>query len=197
ERRGHGRTRDSEGSFHYADMAEDMAALMDAMKIPRARMAGYSDGANLIFYLAMRYPEKVEGFVSLAGNFHYSGCDPEHRAELEKVPAGRLSEEGIDRRYARVSPDGPDHYVEVYHKAIRLWLTEPDLTPADLRKIKAPALIAAGDHDVVLLEHTKELYRSLSRARLEIVPGASHRLIKENPELINRIVLDFLESAEC
>ena len=48
-----------------------------------------------------------------------------------------------------------------------------------------------GDADEVKIEHAVELYRALPDARLAIVPGTSHGLLVEKPELCNAILLDF------
>jgi pimeloyl-ACP methyl ester carboxylesterase len=49
-----------------------------------------------------------------------------------------------------------------------------------------------GDDDEMRLEHAIDLYRNLPGAELGIVPGTSHRLLVENPDLCNQIIIDFL-----
>jgi fermentation-respiration switch protein FrsA (DUF1100 family) len=50
------------------------------------------------------------------------------------------------------------------------------------------------DDDMVSLEHTVDLYRALPNAQLAIIPGASHLLLHEKPELCAKLVIDFLTS---
>jgi pimeloyl-ACP methyl ester carboxylesterase len=50
-----------------------------------------------------------------------------------------------------------------------------------------------GDDDEVRLEHAVEMYRALPDGELAVVPGTSHGLLVEKPELCNQIILDFLE----
>ena len=57
-----------------------------------------------------------------------------------------------------------------------------------------PALVLAGDDDMVSIEHSAALFRSMPDSELAIVPGTSHAVVIEKPELVNRIVLDFLMS---
>ena len=58
--------------------------------------------------------------------------------------------------------------------------------------MQARTLIVSADDDVIALEHTLELYRGIPDAELAVVPGTSHVLILEKPELVARLVLDFL-----
>jgi pimeloyl-ACP methyl ester carboxylesterase len=95
--------------------------------------------------------------------------------------------------YEMHSPDGPEHWPVVFAKFLELAQREPHIAVADLARISAPTLVLVGDDDMVSLEHTASLYRAIPNAELAVVPGASHTVLMEKPELMNRIVLDFLE----
>lgn len=190
ERRGHGHTPDTEGGFAYEQMADDMAAFMRALGFGRSKIIGYSDGANLILFLALKHPALVERFVSVGGNYHHKGCLEAFQQDLRSLPEDSVGE-GIDRNYEKYSPDGPGHYAKVFAKVRRLWLEEPAFTREDIARIAAPALIMAGDQDVISLEHTLDFYRSLPHSSLCIFPG-SHSILKEQAEACNRVILDFL-----
>ena len=60
------------------------------------------------------------------------------------------------------------------------------------QSVQARTLIVSADDDVIALEHTLELYRGIPDAELAVVPGTSHVLILEKPQLVARLVLDFL-----
>lgn len=66
------------------------------------------------------------------------------------------------------------------------------LTTEDVATVDCPALVIAADDDIVALEHTLELYRALPDGHLAIVPGSSHLLLLEHPELCTQLVGDFL-----
>jgi pimeloyl-ACP methyl ester carboxylesterase len=71
--RGHGRsTRDSR-PFGYDLMADDVVALMDVLKVPKADIVGWSDGAILGLDLAMRHPGRVGKIFAFAANTVTSG----------------------------------------------------------------------------------------------------------------------------
>jgi len=48
------------------------------------------------------------------------------------------------------------------------------------------------DDDLVTPQHMIDMYAALPNAELAIVPGTSHFLTQEKPELVNKIVVDFL-----
>ena len=48
---------------------------------------------------------------------------------------------------------------------------------------------------MISLEHTAALFRAIPNSELAVVPGTSHALLMEKPDLVNRIVLDFLKKA--
>jgi pimeloyl-ACP methyl ester carboxylesterase len=73
-----------------------------------------------------------------------------------------------------------------------LMLDEPHIPLGDLRRIQAPALIIGGDEDVITPEHLLEIYRSIPKAHLFIVPGATHFALREEYELYNAAAERFL-----
>ena len=84
---------------------------------------------------------------------------------------------GDYRRVARVSSVGR---------------TEPHIPLADLGQIHARTLVLVGDDDLITLEHSVALYRAIPCAELAVVPGASHMVPLEKPDLVNHLLLDFL-----
>ena len=71
-------------------------------------------------------------------------------------------------------------------------LREPALDESDLRGVTARTLVIASDDDIITLEHTLALYRGITNAELAVIPGTSHFLTQEKPDLLVAIVIDFL-----
>ncbi len=94
--------------------------------------------------------------------------------------------------YAELSPDGPDHLPVVVENLAQMHLSEPTLTTDDLKAVNCRTLLMFGDDDEVKLEHAVALYRGVPDAEQSIVPGASHGLLVEKPELCNMMLVDFL-----
>ena len=190
ERSGHGHSPDIAGPYSYEAMAEQTLLLMKKLKIKKASFAGYSDGANLLLWLAAKYPARVKKIILVGSNFHSRGCESFFQSDLKKQNLKKLE---VDPRYERYSPDGKAHYVQVYQKCRKLWLTEPKWKVSLLKKIQCPTLIAVGDRDMIKLEHTLEMFKNIKKSELAVIPGASHSVLKEKPELINPVMLNFLK----
>jgi pimeloyl-ACP methyl ester carboxylesterase len=94
--------------------------------------------------------------------------------------------------YEALSPDGPDHLPIVFEKIAQLWRTEPQMTLDELRTIRAPTLVLLADDDVLTVEHAAAMTRALPTAQLAVVPGTDHLLLFEKPDLVNRLIGDFL-----
>lgn len=190
ERRGHGRTSDVDGPFTYAAMGEDTAAFLETVLDGPAHLVGWSDGAVVAALVAMERPDLVERLVLIGQYYDPSGRVP----GADEMLAGSRDylEQMIRPVYDAVSPDGPEHLPVVLDKVLALWAVEPDIPLADLATIAAPTLVMQGDDDLVTVEHSAALVRALPAAQLAVVPGTSHALPMEKPDLVNRLILDFV-----
>ncbi|MFG1941511.1 alpha/beta fold hydrolase [Nonomuraea sp. NPDC048826] len=185
ERRGHGHTADVPGPITAEVMAQDTIAFLDTVVGGPVRLAGYSAGATVALSVAVRRPDLVDRLVLISGAFDAAGLI------VAPSAAGPLPPPLVER-YAEVSPDGAGHLPVVVAKIARAVAEERGLTPADLRAVACPVLVMAADDDIVTLEHTLELYRSLPDGHLAVVPGTSHLLLHERPGWCAGLVEDFL-----
>ena len=189
ERPGHGRSPDREGPISFDGIVADTLAYLDAIGVDRPHVIGFSDGAIAGLLLALRNAERVRSLVAISGNLNPGiSIPPEQmaRAMTEQAMA-RLTQE-----YDRLSPDGPEHREAVFAKLMRMWHEEPDIDPAALATISAPTLVMAGDHDAIPIDHTILIATSIPGAQLCVVPDASHMLMLDRAEVVNRILLEFL-----
>jgi pimeloyl-ACP methyl ester carboxylesterase len=189
DRRGHGRTEDTDAPFHYADMATELLGVIDMVVGGPAHLVGFSDGGNVALLAALDHPEVVRKLVTIGANYHYSGLMPLPLA-ADSPAVGMITD-----AYAKRSPDGRDHFPVVFEKTEKMFATEPTLTVDDLGRISHPALVIAGDDDAIRLDHTCALFEALPAGELAIVPGASHLLPIEKPIDAARLILDFLQRA--
>lgn len=93
--------------------------------------------------------------------------------------------------YAQASPDGPDHFPEVWEKMRTMWAEPFDWT-ARVQQIAAPTLVIVGDDDYVRVDHAQEFSCTVRNGQLAVVPGASHLVPMEKPDLFNQLVLEFM-----
>ncbi len=187
DRRGHGRTRDTDQPFHYDDMATETIGVLERVVGGAAHLVGWSDGGNVALLVALRRPDLVDRLVLIGANFHYDGL----RA-LDIGPDSPLFAM-IQSAYAERSPDGAEHFETVAGKSLDMFASEPTLTVADLARIAAPALVLVGDDDAIELSHTCTLYESMPSAQLAVIPGSSHLVPLEKPAEVFRVIADFLQ----
>lgn len=194
ERPGHGHTADTGGQFSYSAMAEQTVAFIEALGLSATNLVGWSDGAIVALLVAISRQDLVKGLVAISGNFNVSGLTARASRWIESTTAESFMKSAPERvkRYQEASPDGPNHFSVAWEKTKRLWLSEPDIQHEELGRIRAPTLVMAGDRDMVSIEHTVELAKSVKGACLCIVPGATHFLTSEKPEIVNSVILDFL-----
>ncbi len=193
ERRGHGRTPDVEGPYSYDGMADDTAAFMDEVGAGPAHVIGWSDGAVVALHLALRRPDLVAKLVVIGSAVTDEGATEAARALNVDDEEGR---ETLTRwflpLYEPLSPDGPEHFPVFLGKLTRMWSGGTGLELADLARIAAPTLVMQGDDDGVRAAHSAEMAATLPEAQLAVVPGTSHALPLEKPDLVSRLLLDFL-----
>jgi pimeloyl-ACP methyl ester carboxylesterase len=198
ERPGHGHTADIAEPFSFAAMLGYTIDFIEASTLGPVNLVGWSDGAILSLLLAISRPDLLKRMVCVSGNFDTSFYTA---GTLERFRSATLESFGRDqakllRRYDDISPDGPVHFSVVLEKTITMWSREPNITREELAKIKAPTLVMSGDSDVIPLDHTVTLFRSIKGAELCVIPGATHFLLSERPEATTRAILDFLLDEE-
>ncbi|MEU4563405.1 alpha/beta hydrolase [Actinoplanes sp. NPDC023936] len=199
ERPGHGRTADIEGEYGYARMVADTVAYLDAVGLDAAHVVGYSDGAIIGLLLALGHPARVRSLTAISANLDPGAFRDAAGAGPVLDPLPRSSQEprpDVERmHYERLSPDGPQHADVVLEKLFRLWRGEPHIDPAELARITAPVLVMSADRDTIRPDHSLLIAASIPGAQLCVVPGTTHNLIAERPELISLLIRDFLRQA--
>jgi pimeloyl-ACP methyl ester carboxylesterase len=172
EQMGHGRTADHiDRPFHYHDMAENTIELMRRLAIRSAVVVGYSDGGIIGLDMAIHHPERVTKLALTGANARFDGYTTEHQSWARSFdPASQP----VSDDYARLSPDGAKHWPDFLGRLKTMWATEPSLTDEQLQRIEAPTLLVIGDRDIVTPEHAIEMFRTIPRAQLCVVPNAGH-----------------------
>src|SRR5271165_7300870 len=87
EMQGHGRTADIERDISSENLADDVAALLEQLKIPRADLIGYSMGGAVAMQCAIRHPDKVRKVVVISSTFRSDGMIKEALDSIPKLTA--------------------------------------------------------------------------------------------------------------
>lgn len=181
--RAHGKTIDVQDSLSFEMMADDFAALLDAMHIDSAYVIGWSDGGINALLLAMRHPDKVIKLVSTGANMtpDSSGLIPVYwRDEQKKYE----SDKNKPRTTAKEKNDWKIFLLD--------WL-QPNVPLDNLRAIRCPSLIVCGDNDLIPIEHTAAIYRHIPHAYLWVLPHSGHATLKEHRDEFNRMADTFFK----
>ncbi|HXV01692.1 MAG TPA: alpha/beta fold hydrolase, partial [Caulobacteraceae bacterium] len=134
--RGHGRSSRDSRPFRYELMASDVIAVMDALKIRRAAVVGWSDGAIIGLVMALHEPERLTRVFAFAANMDPTGVTPD---VLANPTFARFIGEAA-ASYARISPT-PEGFADFSAAINKMWDTEPNYRAADLARISIPVAI--------------------------------------------------------
>jgi pimeloyl-ACP methyl ester carboxylesterase len=203
EMQGHGRTNDIDRPITYQNLADDVAAFMDAVGLQQADVFGYSMGAVTGLQLTIRHPEKVDRLIFVSGAYDFEGWQPAFREFIPQMTVEMFLEMPFIQETRALSPD-PEAFPEVVAKLIQLE-KEPMAWEEDVKAIEKPVLIIAGDADGATLEHTVSMFRLLGggvmgdmgqplpASRLAIMPATSHTAVITQVDLLMGFVEPFLK----
>ena len=203
EFQGHGRTTDIDRPITYPNLADDVAAFMDAVGLQKADVFGYSMGAGAGLQLAIRHPDKVNKLIAASVAYDTSGLQPEFKAMIPQMTVEMFTAMPFAAEYRKLAPN-PDGFPELVRKLIALE-KEPMSWGEDLKRVKTPVLIIGGDADGYTLEHLVSLFRLLGggvmgdmgkplpASRLAILPATSHTAVITQVDLLMGFIEPFLK----
>ena len=201
--RGHGRTRNPAGAPTYAQLADDLAALLETLGLERPLICGFSDGGVIAWHLALRRPDLVRAIVT------HGGIDPAASARYQRhiraqfggnPTATRPDPDFIERAQPEVAAElralhdraqGDGAWKTMLAEAFVRWAEPPSHTDDALAAISAPVLVSLGDRDEYFTpEEAVAFWRRIPGAELAIIPHTGHTFL--GAPLAKAVVLDFL-----
>ena len=203
ELQGHGRTTDIARPITYQNLANDVAAFMDSVGLKKADVFGYSMGGQVGLQLAIRHPAKVNKLVAASVGYDLKGWQPVYTQAIPQMTVEMLTAMPFAKEYPKLAAN-PNGFAELAKKLIALE-KEPMAWEAELKSVKTPVLIIAGDADVATLDHTIALFRLLGGgvmgdmgqplppSRLAILPATSHTAVITQVDLLHGFVEPFLK----
>jgi pimeloyl-ACP methyl ester carboxylesterase/predicted enzyme related to lactoylglutathione lyase len=202
EMQGHGRTADIDRDFAYESLADDVAALLDHLKIPSADVLGYSMGGGVALQCAIRHPEKFRKVVSISAVFRHDGWVKEALDVFPMMSADMFKGSPIETEYKKLSPT-PEKFAAFIPRVLAMDQKHYDFGADKLKATKAPIFFIHGDADGVRLDHIAEMFRikgeeimgdmrPRSKSRLAIIPDTTHVTLIYRPSTIVPMVNDFL-----
>ena len=209
--RGQGKSEVTPDGYDMDTLADDAAALIEALGVGPCHFAGLSMGGFIGMRLAARRPELIRSLMLLE-----TSAEPEPR---ENVPRYRLlnfiarwfglgivSGQVMPIMFGRKFLNDParagerEHWRKVLSSNHRLGITravrgviERSGVEDELERITAPTLVLVGDQDVATVpEKSERIAARIADSRLVVIPGAGHSSTIEEPDAVGRALEEFL-----
>ena len=159
-------------------------------------------GAAVGLQLAIRHPQKVNKLAAASVAYDAEGWQPEFKALVPQMNVDMFVGMPFAEDYCKLAAN-PDGFPDLVRKLIALE-HEPMAWEADVKALKTPVLIIAGDSDVVALEHSVAMFRLLGggvmgdmgeplpASRLAVMPATSHTAVITQPDLLHALIEPFL-----
>lgn len=183
--RGRGKSELGKDSLSFMQMANDMAVFIKEMKMDSVYIVGKSDGGIIAILMGIYYPERFKKIVAFGANMWADSTafftETVKNCHDERVEAERMLEAG----------DTTKNWL-VEQQRYRLDEFQPNISAADLHKIKIPVLVMSCDRDLIREEHTFFIYKNIPKANLSIFPNEIHGVPKLNPDLFNNTIDKYL-----
>jgi pimeloyl-ACP methyl ester carboxylesterase len=178
ELQAHGHTKDIDRPLSFEQDADDVAALLQQLRVSKVDVMGFSNGGTTALQLAIRHPDLVNKLVLASATFRREGMMPGFFEGFKEASLEKMMPQPLKAAYLKANPD-PKGLQAMFDRDVARMSGFKDIPDAEIKSIQAPALVLAGDRDVVLPEHALTLYHTLPHARLAILPGGHGEYIGE------------------
>jgi len=188
--RGHGRSTRNSEPIGYDLMASDVLAVMDFLKLEKAAIVGWSDGAIIGLDIAINHPARLTRLFAFAAN-----SDPSGIADISQSPVFDKYLARAKTEYESLSPT-PKEYDAFLAQVMKMWETQPHFTADLLHRITTPTWIVDADHDeAIKRSDTLFMADQIPGSALLILPAVSHFAFLQDAPQFNADVLHFLAQA--
>jgi len=192
--RGHGKSGLGSKPLSYKLFADDAYKVIKHITGDSVLVVGFSDGADLAYYLAAEHPATVKKLVAAGGNFgatDFTGDDKTFNDSLNAAWFAKNMAQFVAER-KKLMPE-PARFDEFVNKLADVWRENVYVTPETVKAIQCPTLIAAGQNDGCPIEHYVALYRLLTKGQMAIIPGSDHLVFVHKPALMAELITTFLQ----
>lgn len=197
---GHGRSRSDRGCQSIGEYTQNILAWLEAIGLHRAIFVGHSMGSAITLNLALDTPEQVLGLVLIGGGVKL----PVNAVLLEEASNSatypRAVEMIVKWAFAPAVPDNLRTLARRTMMETRQSVFYGDLLACDsfnvierVNQINCPTLVISGEQDkMTTVRSNQYLASQIPNARLELIPGAGHMVMIEQPNAVASLLRNFL-----
>ncbi len=177
EMQAHGHTADIDRPLSFEQDADDIAALLKQLKINKASIFGFSNGASTTLQFAIRHPEMTNKII-VASTFYKKAGAPDWFWDMMSNPTFEGMPQPYKDAFLKINRD-TNALHRMYERDVARMQSFPDISEEQMKSINAPALIIIGDRDVTTPQHAEEMQRLISNSRFVVIPGGHGEYIGE------------------
>ena len=195
--RGHGHSNNPRMTYSFFEMADDAATFIRALGYERAHVIGHSNGGNIALVTLMEHPEVTQTCIPQAANAYIT------RYLVEREPvyfdAGRIERDEPDWMNEMIAlheeTNGKGYWRDLVWMTMVETMSEPNYTPAELRRVERPVLVVMGANDGSNArdEHAQYIANNIPNAETWIPENTGHNVHKEREGEWLAKVLEFLK----
>jgi pimeloyl-ACP methyl ester carboxylesterase len=198
--RGHGKTENPDKAIDLHSIADGIVALIEALKLEKPILCGWSMGGNVSLDVAIRYPDCVSGLI-VGGVTHR--LSESYFASLKAMGLegpGKVNFEQTEQNIPQLinlwkteHVQSPLHWKELVTQLSFMMFNSRLPAEDNLKQIKLPTLIVWGDRDQFYpIEDAVELYRLIPNGQLAVIPNANHFVTRTHVLLFAELVKEFV-----
>ncbi len=191
---GHGRSEQAD-SLSRDLLAGYCSALIDQLHLDSAYVMGWSMGGNTALLLAANRPDKIKKVISGASNTKSSGLTPEGVALKKEYTVEAVKEDKTWLEHYQSMNPQPDKWIKFWEDTQKMWSGEIKVPNDKLSRIDIPVLIIRGDRDIIKLEHSVDVFRSLKKGQLCVYPNIGHEMPESKSDMLCRVAVDFFNES--
>lgn len=203
EMQGHGHSPYTERKMDIVTFANDVAQVMDYLKIDSADVAGYSMGGSVAYQFAVNFPARIRKLVIISSTYKSTGWLPAVNGAFKDFKPEFFDNTPLKTGYEAAAPD-KTKWRSFLGQMIVFAGESFDVGDSAIAHIASPVLLIAGDNDGLDKVELAKTYRlfggdvigdmaPMPKSRLAIVPAQAHVSLMMQTNILARYLNDFLK----
>lgn len=183
-----------QSEFGIHQFSKELESYIHEKELHKPIVFGYSMGGYVALNLAITNPDIIGKIITLGTKFNWNMTSIEKETKhldpeilQQKVPDYSRS---LENKHGKSWQD----LVIKTSALLKKINTESSINAETLKNCKLPVLLGIADKDhLVSIEETLEVYRSLNKASMFMLPNTRHQIETVNCDLLSKIITDFIE----